>query len=355
MKFKRVELIGFKSFADKTVINFDDGITAIVGPNGCGKSNVADAIRWVLGEQSSKLLRGSSMQDVIFNGTQTRKSLSYCEVSLVLDNADHAVDLDYNEVILTRKLYRSGESEYLINNNTARLKDIVDILHDVGIGRGDGYSIIGQGKVEQIVSSKPENRRGIFEEAAGISKFKEKKLESERKLARTRDNIARLRDILIEIERQLNPLKEQAEKARKYLDLREELKSLEINNYIYQYDSAASNKQEISTRINALAEEIDDKQKKLDDTIANYNKNYEDIQKIDKTIKELYDQVVSLTVQLERKSGEATIVKEKLVLLRQQAEKLDAELKQEQQNIAGSQDLIAQKEQKIQENKKNIE
>ena len=131
MRFKRIELIGFKSFADKTVINFDDGITAIVGPNGCGKSNVADAIRWVLGEQSSKLLRGSSMQDVIFNGTQTRKSLSYCEVSLVLDNSNHDVDIDYNEVILTRKLYRSGESEYLINNNTSRLKNIVDILHDV--------------------------------------------------------------------------------------------------------------------------------------------------------------------------------------------------------------------------------
>ena len=202
------------------------------------------------------------MQDVIFNGTQTRKSLSYTEVSIVLDNSGREVDLDYNEIILTRKLYRSGESEYLINNSTSRLKNIVDILHDAGIGR-DGYSIIGQGKVEQIVSSKPENRRGIFEEAAGIAKFKEKKLESERKLARTRENIARLKDIMIEIERQLNPLKEQAEKARKFLDLREELKSLEINNYIYQYDNAASDKQEISNRINALAEEIDTKQKDL--------------------------------------------------------------------------------------------
>lgn len=354
MKFKRIELIGFKSFADKTVINFDDGITAIVGPNGCGKSNVADAIRWVLGEQSSKLLRGSSMQDVIFNGTQTRKSLSYAEVSIVLDNSDREVDIDYNEVILTRKLYRSGESEYLINNNESRLKNIVEILHDAGIGR-DGYSIIGQGKVDQIVNSKPENRRGIFEEAAGISKFKEKKLESERKLARTRENIARLRDILIEIERQLNPLKDQAEKARKYLALRDELKLLEINNYIYQYDNAASNKQEISIRINALSEEIDQKQKKLDETIVNYNKNYDNIQKIDKTIKELYDEVVSLTVQLERKSGETNIVRERLNLLKEQAAKLDTELKTEQSAIDAFERSLIDNNEKIQKNKEKID
>ncbi len=354
LKLKRIELIGFKSFADKTVINFDDGITAIVGPNGCGKSNVADAIRWVLGEQSSKLLRGSSMQDVIFNGTQSRKSLSYSEVSVVLDNTNRDVDLDYNEVILTRKLYRSGESEYLINNSESRLKNIVEILHDAGIGR-DGYSIIGQGKVDQIVNSKPENRRGIFEEAAGISKFKEKKLESERKLARTRENISRLRDILIEIERQLNPLKDQAEKAKKFLSLRDELKSFEINNYIYQYDNASSNKQEISVRINALAEEIDQKQKNLDETILNYNKNYDNIQKIDKTIKELYDEVVSLTVQLERKSGETNIVKERLNLLREQAKKLNDELKLEEENILSAKKLLEQKKLKIEDNKTNID
>lgn len=353
MKFKRIELIGFKSFAEKTIINFDDGITAIVGPNGCGKSNVADAIRWVLGEQSSKLLRGSSMQDVIFNGTQTRKSLSYAEVSIVLDNSDREVNIDYNEVILTRKLYRSGESEYLINNSESRLKNIVEILHDAGIGR-DGYSIIGQGKVDQIVNSKPENRRSIFEEAAGISKFKEKKLESERKLARTRENIARLRDILIEIERQLNPLKDQAEKARKFLSLRDELKILEINNYIYQYDSASTNKHEISVRINALSEEIDQKQKKLDETILSYNKNYDDIQKIDKTIKELYDEVVSLTVQLERQSGETNIIRERLNLLREQVKKLDDELQIEQKNIINNNLLIAEKTQKIEDNKNTI-
>ena len=353
MRFKRIELLGFKSFADKTVVNFDDGITAIVGPNGCGKSNVADAIRWVLGEQSSKLLRGSSMQDVIFNGTQSRKSLSYCEVSLVLDNSDKELNVEYNEIILTRKLYRSGESEYLLNNNTCRLKDIVEILHDAGIGR-DGYSIIGQGKVDEIVSSKPENRRGIFEEAAGISKFKEKKLESERKLARTRDNIARLKDILIEIERQLNPLKQQAEKARKYLELRDELKSLEINNYIYQYDNAAENKRQISTRINALAEEIDQKQKSLDETIENYNKNYADIQKIDATTKQLYDEVVSLTVMLERKSGQTNIVRERLTLLKEQSDRILAQIDQEKQNVENDKKMLVEKNQKVNENQNSI-
>ena len=286
MNFKRLELFGFKSFADKTVIEFNKGITGIVGPNGCGKSNVADSVRWVLGEQSSKLLRGTSMQDVIFSGTEKRKRSSYCEVSLVLDNSDKTVDIDYSEVILTRKLYRSGESEYLINKNPARLKDIVDILHDSGIGR-DGYSIIGQGKVEEIVSSKPEKRRGIFEEAAGIAKFKEKKKESENKLQRVRDNLSRVNDIIFEIERQLNPLREQAEVAKKYLQLKENLKVLEVNNYIYNYDSAATKKQDINIKIQGLAQEIALRQNDLQVATDNYNKNFEDIQKIDERIQKL--------------------------------------------------------------------
>ena len=301
MNFKRLELYGFKSFADKTVIEFNNGISGIVGPNGCGKSNVADSVRWVLGEQSSKLLRGTSMQDVIFSGTEKRKSSSFCEVSLVLDNSDRTVDVDYSEVILTRKLYRSGESEYLINKNPARLKDIVDILHDSGIGR-DGYSIIGQGKVEEIVSSKPENRRAIFEEAAGIAKFKQKKIESERKLARVRENLSRVNDIIFEIERQLNPLREQAETAKKYLQLKENLKILEVNNYIYNYDNAASNKKDIAIKIEGLAQEISLRQQDLDVATANYNKNFEDIQKIDKNIQDLYEQMANLKVSLDRKS-----------------------------------------------------
>ena len=246
-----MEMYGFKSFADKTEIKYEGGITGIVGPNGCGKSNVADAIRWVLGEQSSKMLRGNNMQDVIFNGTERRKSLSYCEVSLFFDNTDHVFNIDYNEVVITRKLYRSGESEYLINREVCRLKDIVDLLHDVGIGK-EGYSIIGQGKVEEIISSKPENRRAIFEEAAGIAKHKAKKLESERKLERTRDNLVRIHDIKSEIERQLGPLAKQAETAKKYLAYKEELKTFEVNNYIYQYEQASEVKSAIAEKIKAI-------------------------------------------------------------------------------------------------------
>ena len=255
MNFKQIELYGFKSFADRLEIKFNDGITAIVGPNGCGKSNVADAIRWVLGEQSAKLLRASNMQDVIFNGTEKRKSLSYCEVTLTFDNTKRYFDIDYDEISITRKLYRSGESEYLINKTPCRLKDIVSILHDSGMGK-EGYSIIGQGKVEEIITSKPENRRAIFEDAAGISKFKARKVEAERRLERTNDNLSRVQDIIGEVERQLGPLKHQAENAKKYLDFKEKLKHFEVNNYIYQFDNASDQKAKIQTRIDGLSEEI---------------------------------------------------------------------------------------------------
>ena len=354
MNLKRIELQGFKSFADKTVVDFVGGITAIVGPNGCGKSNVADAIRWVLGEQSSKLLRGTSMQDVIFNGTEKRKSLSYCEVSLIFDNTNRMLDTEYDEVALTRKLYRSGESEYLINKNTCRLADIRDILHDSGIGR-DGYSIIGQGKVEEIVSSKPENRRNIFEEAAGISKFKYKKIEAERRLARTRDNLARVNDILLEIDRQLKPLKSQAETAKKYLDYKEKLKSFEVNNYIYNYENAADNKQKINDRINALVEETSTRQNELNQTIENYNSNMAEINKIDTNMKALYEQTTELKVALEKSSGETNVLKERLLLLKEQAEKYKQDLLKEQENLSQIERNIISKNKKKAENEQQIE
>lgn len=354
LNLKRIELQGFKSFADKTVVDFVGGITAIVGPNGCGKSNVADAIRWVLGEQSSKLLRGTSMQDVIFNGTEKRKSLSYCEVSLVLDNTERMVDVDYDEVALTRKLYRSGESEYLINKNTCRLADIRDILHDSGIGR-DGYSIIGQGKVEEIVSSKPENRRAIFEEAAGIAKFKFKKQDAERKLARTKDNLARVNDILLEIDRQLTPLKQQAETARKYLDYKEKLKSYEINNYIYNYENAEENRRVINDRINALVEETDAKQKELNSTIDNYNKNMDDINKIDINMKSLYEQTTELKVALEKSSGETNVLRERLNLLKEQAEKYKQDLLKAQEQLSLIEETQFSRQNKKIQNEQEIE
>lgn len=354
MNLKRIELQGFKSFADKTVVDFVGGITAIVGPNGCGKSNVADAIRWVLGEQSSKLLRGTSMQDVIFNGTEKRKSLSFCEVSMVLDNTERLIDIPYDEICLTRKLYRSGESEYLINKNTCRLADIRDILHDSGIGR-DGYSIIGQGKVEEIVSSKPENRRSIFEETAGISKFKYKKIEAERRLGRTRDNLSRVNDILLEIDRQLKPLKQQAETAKKYLDFKEKLKSFEINNYVYNYENAESNKKTINDRIDAISQETNARQTELDQTIAKYNNNMNEINKIDENMKLLYGQNADLKVALEKSSGETNVYRERLLLLKQQAEKFKQDLLKEQQNIENIENSLKQKLDRKQYNETNID
>lgn len=333
MNFKRIEIAGFKSFADKTSIDFDGGITAIVGPNGCGKSNVADSIRWVLGEQSSKLLRGSNMQDVIFAGTENRKSLSYAEVTMVLDNSDRTLNIDYNEVALTRKLYRSGESEYLINNTPCRLKDIIDVLHDSGMGR-DGYSIIGQGKVDEIVNSKPENRRVIFEEAAGIAKFKAKKIEASRKLERTRENLNRLRDILSEIERQLTPLKHQAENAKKYLILKETLKKAEINNYIYQYDNASANKEEIEIRIKGIEEEMDLRNHDLDVVVKNYNESFDKMNNIDKDINALYQKMIDLKVNLEKSSTEIQVFNEKLNAVNQDKERINIELRNYNESLS---------------------
>lgn len=354
MNFKRIEIVGFKSFADKTVIDFDGGITAIVGPNGCGKSNVADSIRWVLGEQSSKLLRGSNMQDVIFAGTENRKSLSYAEVTMVLDNSDRTLNIDYNEVALTRKLYRSGESEYLINNTPCRLKDIIDVLHDSGMGR-DGYSIIGQGKVDEIVNSKPENRRVIFEEAAGIAKFKAKKIEASRKLERTRENLNRLRDILSEIERQLTPLKHQAENAKKYLILKETLKKAEINNYIYQYDNASANKQEIEIRIKGIEEEMDLRNHDLEVVVKNYNESFDKMNNIDKDINALYQKMIDLKVNLEKSSTEIQVFNEKLNAINQDKERISIELRNYNESLVNFKTNLENKLSRKQQNIERIE
>ena len=235
MYLKRLELQGFKSFADKTVLEFMPGITTVIGPNGSGKSNIADAIRWVLGEQSMKELRGGKSMDIIFAGTQTRKSLGFAEVSLVFDNTDGKLPIEYQEVIVTRKLYRSGETGYYINKVQCRLKDILELFMDTGIGK-DGYSIIGQGKIDEILSNKSEDRRNVFEEAAGIVKFKTRKQESEKKLEHTKLNILRINDILTEIEANLEPLKLQADKAKKFIDMKADLKNIEVGLFIHNIE-----------------------------------------------------------------------------------------------------------------------
>ena len=231
MHLKRLEIQGFKSFPDKTVLEFDQGITSIVGPNGCGKSNIADAIRWVLGEQSMKAIRGTKLEDVIFVGTEFRKPVGFAEVSLTLDNSDRFLPLEYSEVTITRRFYRSGESEYYINKTQCRLKDIYNLFLDTGIGK-DGYSIISQGKIDEILSTKSEDRRLVFEEASGIMKYKTRREEAERKLQLTEQNLLRINDILHELHSHLEPLKEQAEVAKKYLSLKDSLKELEINVFL---------------------------------------------------------------------------------------------------------------------------
>jgi len=234
--FKSLQLQGFKSFASKTKLDFVDGVTAVVGPNGSGKSNIADAMRWVMGEMSAKSLRGSKMEDVIFNGTDKRTPMAFAEVTITMDNSDRSLNMDFDEISVTRRVYRSGESEYQINNATCRLKDIHELFMDTGLGR-DGYSIVGQGKIDEILSAKSEDRRHIFDEAAGITKYRYKKEEAERKLAQTNDNLLRIDDILTEIGNNLTPLEHQAKKARKYLQLREVQKKLEINLWLRTLDS----------------------------------------------------------------------------------------------------------------------
>lgn len=278
MYFKRIDMHGFKSFAEPVSIEFHEGITCIVGPNGSGKSNISDAIRWVLGEQSPKMLRGGKMEEVIFAGTASRKSRGMAEVTLVIDNSTGILPIDYAEVAITRRVYRSGESEYFINNNPCRLRDIRELIMDTGIGV-DGYSIIGQGKIADIVSNKPENRREIFEEAAGIVKYRTKKAESERKLEASSANLERVNDIIAEIESRIDGLKEDSEKASEYLILRDRYKELEINITLKNIENIELKNEYIKDDLSELAGQIDDiKEDKASidsDIIENRNRNEE--------------------------------------------------------------------------------
>ncbi|MCL2228926.1 MAG: AAA family ATPase [Firmicutes bacterium] len=306
--FKKAEFYGFKSFADKIEIDFSGGVTCIVGPNGCGKSNVSDAVRWVLGEQSPKSLRGSNMQDVIFKGTEKRSPLGYCEVSLHFDNTMQSNGSklfpasDYSDVVISRKLFKSGESEYLINHQNVRLKDITNLLHDSGIDR-DGLTIICQGQVSEIITSKPEVRRGIIEEAAGISRYKSTQAEARRKLLRTADDLARVMIVINEIERNLGPLLKQAQAAQEYVLLRDELKMREASAFVVMYDSAAEEKGKLRDEMQNIDDQIKEKQA----AIAKINTDTQDvnaeIDKLDNEAEGLRDQVTNLSVGAEREQN----------------------------------------------------
>ncbi len=317
MNFKEVQLTGFKSFADKTSIKFDDGVTCIVGPNGCGKSNVADAVRWVLGEQSAKTLRGSNMQDVIFGGTEARRQLSYCEVTLIFDNSNKLFDIEYSEVAMTRRLYRSGESEYLLNMQPCRLKDIVALLHGVGIGK-EGYSIIGQGKVEQIMNAKPEDRRAIFEEATGVMQFKVQKGEIERKLESARDNLTVFVQRMDEAEKQLKPLERQAETAKKYREFSDSLKYEEVNSYLLRSDNFHYETEKQRERIRLAEERLTQVETRLAEVDEGDRAAREQIGRADEELRSLNEKLRLFEVGMEHKTGEAKVLGERIQSFRRE-------------------------------------
>lgn len=300
MYLKRLEMQGFKSFADKTVLEFMPGITTVIGPNGSGKSNISDCIRWVLGEQSLKSLRGSKSEDIIFSGTQNRRSLGFAEASLVIDNSDQKLPIEYNEVIVTRRIYRSGETGYFINKVPCRLKDVLELFMDTGIGK-DGYSIIGQGKIDEILSNKSEDRRHIFEEAAGIVKYRTRKAEAEKKLEQTKLNLLRINDIINEIEGNIGNLKTQSEKAKKYLNLREELKNIEVGLFLHNIDDYKS-------QIDKIVENIDilETQKIKEEEVSNNLQNEKE------ELKELIDELIQKIEETQNLGFEGNQRKEQL-------------------------------------------
>lgn len=328
MYLKRLEIYGFKSFADRVCIEFDKGITAIVGPNGSGKSNIADAIRWVLGEQSAKSLRGGRMEDVIFSGSHTRKPLGFAEVTLVLDNSDGALPTEYSEVSITRRFFRSGESEYYINRTPCRLKDIVELFVDTGIGK-EGYSIIGQGRVEEILSMQAENRRGIFEEAAGIMKYKLRKEEAQRKLEKTEENIVRIEDILAELRQQLEPLEVQSRVAQQYLKLRERLKFLEINRFIHQYDRYMARINELDTQIQLLDNDIAFHRQRLEQAEKERLMLQQEMERAQKKIEQLVDQRYALIQEVEKVKSHIRLLEERIGQYEKDNERLQAEVEEQ--------------------------
>ncbi len=308
MRLKRLEIYGFKSFADRTVVVFDEGITGIVGPNGSGKSNLSDAVRWVLGEQSAKALRGGKMEDVIFNGTQKRKRLGYCEVSLVFDNEDHALPVDFAEVMITRRVYRSGEGEYYINKAACRLRDIIELFRDTGVGK-EGYSIIGQGRIGEILSQKSEDRRGIFEEAAGIVKYRTRKEESEKRLSNMRDNLSRVEDIISELEGQLEPLAKASETARHYLALRDELRVLECSSFVLRSDRARERIEDAEQMLTGLREAIEQEERRTGELTLIRDSANETAQEMDAQVSAAHEAVLSLTREKEAREGELAMLR----------------------------------------------
>ena len=319
MYLKNIEVYGFKSFAQKINFEFHNGITGIVGPNGSGKSNVGDAVRWVLGEQSAKQLRGGNMQDVIFSGTENRKPLSFASVSITLDNSDHKLPVDYNEVTVARRLYRSGESEYLINGSSCRLKDIQEMFYDTGIGK-EGYSIIGQGQIDKILSGKPEERRELFDEAAGIVKFKRRKITTLKKLDEERQNLVRVTDILSELTKQLGPLERQSETARIYLAKRDELKELDINLFLLDHQRTGELLNELETKLSQAQQELDEAQSAYEQTKAEYERLEQELEELNAKLDALKEEQQENALLNQQYEGQVKVLEEQISSGKQNSE-----------------------------------
>ena len=343
MYLKRLEIQGFKSFADKVEFEFPSGITAIVGPNGSGKSNVVDSIRWVLGEQSVKNLRGSKMEDVIFAGSAERRPLGMAQVSLTLDNSARIFDLDYEEVTVSRRLYRSGESEYLINKSPSRLKDSQELFMDTGLGR-EGLSIISQGKVDEILSLKPEDRRGLIEEAAGIIKYKYRKREAERKLKDTEDNLLRVEDIINELAERVGPLGEQAEKAKDYKEKKAMLDGLELSMEVHDMVKNQAQEKELLAQHSQMEDAMAEQSAKLSAQDAELSQIRFDAQQEETAFQEQQQSYYDLQNQLERRHGTIHTDTQLLIHTAEQIVKLRAEIDVQTQELASLQEAYQAKE-----------
>ncbi len=368
MYLKNIEVHGFKSFAQKINFEFHNGITGIVGPNGSGKSNVGDAVRWVLGEQSAKQLRGGNMQDVIFSGTELRKPLSFASVAITLDNSDHKLPVEFNEVTVTRRLYRSGESEYLINGSACRLKDIQEMFYDTGIGK-EGYSIIGQGQIDKILSGKPEDRRELFDEAAGIVKFKRRKNTTIKKLEEEKQNLVRVTDILSELTRQLGPLEKQSETARIYLAKRDELRELDVNLFLLDYEYMGGVLKELEEKLHHAKGELEETQEAYQQTKVEYERLEQELEELNTYLDQIKERQQQNALTKQQYEGQIKVLKEQILAGKQNSdhyrnrlETLKEELKkreEEKQKISGEkeelQGRLKEQRQKIREENQRLE
>ena len=343
MYLKNIEIQGFKSFANKIVFEFHNGITGIVGPNGSGKSNVADAVRWVFGEQKVKQLRSASMQDVIFSGTETRKPQGFASVAITLDNADHQLAIDYDEVTVSRRLYRSGESEYRINGSPCRLKDINELFYDTGIGK-EGYSIIGQGQIDKILSGRPEDRRELFDEAAGIVKFKRRKADALKKLEDEEQNLVRVKDILSELEKQVGPLEKQAAAAKEYFRLREELRCLDANLFLQEMEAISKQQMELEERRETVSGDMEGSKTESEALLAEYDRLEEEIRKLDAATAAKQQELNETLLDSGNKEGQINVLREQIraverneELTKERIEAVSREIQDKEQERAAQQ------------------